>query len=120
MFRILIAAIAALSFSSLSLAPAALADEHAYATPELATAVEEGGTLVTADILGMVCDFCAVAMTRTFGRRAEVAAVHIDLDDKTLQLVVRDGHELSDETITDLVRRSGYQLTGDIRRGDDA
>ncbi|KAA5803556.1 hypothetical protein F1654_07055 [Alkalicaulis satelles] len=115
MIRMLIAAIAALS-----LAPAALADERAYATPELAAGVEEGGTLVTADILGMVCDFCAVAMTRTFGRRAEVSAVHIDLDDKTLQLVVREGHELTDATITDLVRRSGYQLTGEIRRGDAA
>lgn len=115
MFRILIAAIAALS-----LAPAAMADDHAYATPELAAAVADGGTLVRADILGMVCDFCAIAMTRTFGRRSEVAAVHIDLDDKTLQLVVRDGQTLDDATITDLVRRSGYQLTGDIRRGDEA
>lgn len=120
MFRTLIAAIAALSFMTLSLAPAAMADDHAYATPELAAAVADGGTLVRADILGMVCDFCAIAMTRTFGRRAEVAAVHIDLDDKTLQLVVRDGQTLDDATITDLVRRSGYQLTGDIRRGDEA
>jgi len=101
--------------------------EHAYsadaATPEnqhedIARALSEGGTLVTADVLGMVCDFCAVAMTRTFGRRDEVAAVHVDLDTKTLQLVVAEGAELSDETIADLVRRSGYELTA-VHRGEE-
>lgn len=94
-------------------------DEMGAATlpEEISTALEEGGTLVTADVLGMVCDFCAVAMTRTFGRRDEVSAVHVDLDAKTLQIVVREHGELDDETITDLVRRSGYQLEA-IRRGE--
>lgn len=100
------------------------AHDHDGATPvvdnaDIAAALEAGGSLVTADVLGMVCDFCAVAMTRTFGRRDEVAAVHVDLDAKTLQIVVREGQTLTDETIADLVRRSGYELET-IRRGEGA
>lgn len=124
----LVTAISALSLSATSQVHdhSAGHEDHAHAhdemgtttlPEEISTALEEGGTLVTADVLGMVCDFCAVAMTRTFGRRDEVSAVHVDLDAKTLQIVVREHGELDDETITDLVRRSGYQLEA-IRRGE--
>lgn len=101
------------------------ADNHQGETievtrPEVITeALAAGGALVTAEVNGMVCDFCATAMTRTFGRRDEVAAVHVDLDTKTLQLVIGQGHEMSDETITDLVRRSGYELVS-VNRGEAA
>lgn len=123
--------------SALVLTTASMADEHHNAghegshaheaetpaaearTEELAAALAAGGSLVSADVLGMVCDFCAVAMTRTFGRRDEVAAVHVDLDAKTLQIVIREGQTLSDETIEDLVRRSGYELSA-IQRGEPA
>jgi copper chaperone CopZ len=83
---------------------------------DIAAALEAGGSLVTAEVNGMVCDFCATAMTRTFGRRDEVAAVHVDLDAKVLQVVVKAGESLTDETIRDLVMRAGYETTA-IRRG---
>lgn len=88
--------------------------------PEVITqALAAGGSLVVAEVNGMVCDFCATAMTRTFGRRDEVAAVHVDLDSKTLQLVIGAGQAMDDATLTDLVRRSGYELVA-IRRGQEA
>ena len=97
------------------------AGETAEATrPEAITeALAAGGSLVTAEVNGMVCDFCATAMTRTFGRRDEVSAVHVDLDTKQLQLVIDSGQVMDDATITDLVRRSGYELVS-IRRGEEA
>lgn len=88
--------------------------------PEVITeALAAGGSLVLAEVNGMVCDFCATAMTRTFGRRDEVSAVHVDLDTKQLQLVIGAGQAMDDATITDLVRRSGYELVS-IRRGEEA
>lgn len=88
--------------------------------PDVITqALAAGGSLVLAEVNGMVCDFCATAMTRTFGRRDEVAAVYVDLDTKELQLVIGAGQAMDDATITDLVRRSGYQLVS-IRRGEEA
>lgn len=98
--------------------PLALAQEElssAQITPAMQTALDEGGSLVIVDVLGAVCDFCALAMTRTFERRSEVAAATVDLDAKTLTFVLRDGAQLEDATISDLIRRSGYQENG-IRR----
>ena len=87
-------------------------------TGEIREALDAGGELVVVDVLGMVCDFCAVAMTKTFNRRDEVAAVDVDLDAKTLTFVVEDGQALNDAKIEDLVRRSGYRLS-EIRRGEE-
>jgi copper chaperone CopZ len=131
MIRIILTAAAA----SLFVVSPALADDHGAHThddhahdghamqagdvalnEDISAALAAGGSLVTADVNGMVCDFCAMAMTRTFGRRDEVAAIHVDLDTKVIQLVIKAGESMSDETITDLVTRSGYQTTA-IRRG---
>lgn len=97
---------------------APLAAPVAFAvTPDMAAALEAGGEPVAVDVLGVVCDFCAKAMNRTFGRRAEVAATYVDLDLKTLNFVFAPGATLPDEEITELVRKSGYRLRA-IRRGD--
>ncbi len=131
MTRILAAASAAFLFT---LSPALADDhgEHAHddhahgehdmqpadmaLNEDISAALAAGGSLVTAEVNGMVCDFCAMAMTRTFGRRDEVAAIHVDLDTKVLQLVIKDGESMTDEVIRDLVTRSGYETTA-IRRG---
>lgn len=86
-------------------------------TPAMQSALDEGGSLVIVDVLGAVCDFCALAMTRTFERRSEVAAATVDLDAKTLTFVLREGAQMEDSAITDLIRRSGYQANG-IRRAE--
>ncbi|MGY6532681.1 hypothetical protein [Glycocaulis sp.] len=109
----------ALSVSAPAMAsPLAMTQEElseAQITPSMQTALDEGGSLVIVDVLGAVCDFCALAMTRTFERRSEVAAATVDLDAKTLTFVLHEGAELENATITDLIRRSGYQENG-IRR----
>ncbi|NRA30388.1 MAG: cation transporter [Parvularculaceae bacterium] len=88
-------------------------------TKAIKSALNDGGEPVVADVLGVVCDFCAKAMNKTFGKRKEVAAVYVDLDDKTLSLVLKSGASLSDETIDKLVKDAGYRIAS-IRRGDAA
>lgn len=87
-------------------------------TPEIATAVKAGGETAVVEVLGVVCDFCATAMNKTFGKREEVAAVYVDLDVKTLNLVFNPGASLSDETIDKLVKKAGYRIAT-IHRGVD-
>lgn len=88
-------------------------------TAEIEAALSDGGEPVVADVLGVVCDFCAKAMNKTFGKRKEVAAVYVDLDRKSLNLVFRAGQGLSDAEIEQLVRKAGYRIAA-IRRGDEA
>ncbi len=85
-------------------------------TPEIDAALAAGGEPVVVKVLGAVCDFCATAMNKTFGRRDDVSAVHVDLDAKTLNLVLIPGAEMDDKRLRKLVKKSGYKAD-DIARG---
>ena len=80
-------------------------------TPEIEIALANGGTAVVADVLGVVCDFCAVAMNKIFGKQEEVAAVYVDLDTKALNLVFKPGASLDDEAIAALAVQAGYRIS---------
>jgi hypothetical protein len=88
-------------------------------TDEISAALAGGGAPVVVDVLGVVCDFCATAMNRIFSKRDEVAAIYVDLDKKTLSLVISDGSDLSDEQIEKLAKRAGYRIAA-IRRDSEA
>ena len=85
-------------------------------TDDIDAALAAGGEAVVVKVLGAVCDFCATAMNKTFGRRDDVAAVYVDLDAKTLNLVVKPGEELTDEALRKLVKKAGYKADA-IARG---
>ncbi|MEP4053267.1 MAG: heavy metal-associated domain-containing protein [Litorimonas sp.] len=78
--------------------------------PELAAALAAGGEPIVAKVLGAVCDFCAKAMNKTFGKRDDVAAVYVDLDAKTLNLVLAPGATMTDKTLRKAVKKSGYKV----------
>ena len=91
---------------------AALADDDPLLlihTPEIDAALETGGAPVVVKVLGVVCDFCAKAMNKTFGKKDAVLATYVDLDTKTLNLVLVSDDAMSDEQIEKLVVRSGYR-----------
>lgn len=88
-------------------------------TEDIDSALAKGGEPIVADVLGVVCDFCALAMNKIFSKREEVAAIYVDLDTKALSLVLAPGASLSDQTIADLAIQAGYRIA-DIRRGDEA
>ena len=85
-------------------------------TPEIDAALAEGGEPIVADVLGVVCDFCATAMNKIFGKRAEVAAIYVDLDTKALSIVTHEQGSLSDEDIGSLAEQAGYRVAA-VRRG---
>ena len=88
-------------------------------TEDIESALAEGGEPIVADVLGAVCDFCALAMNKIFSKREEVAAIYVDLDTKALNLVLAPGASMSDQTIADLAVQAGYRIA-EVRRGDAA
>ncbi|MEL0136121.1 MAG: hypothetical protein VW806_01510 [Halieaceae bacterium] len=88
-------------------------------TENISAALAEGGEPIVADVMGVVCDFCALAMNKIFSKREEVAAMYVDLDTKALSLVLAPGATMSDETIADLAVQAGYRIAA-VRRGDEA
>jgi len=88
-------------------------------TEDISAALAQGGEPIVADVMGVVCDFCALAMNKIFSKREEVAAMYVDLDTKALSLVLAPGATMSDETIADLAVQAGYRIAA-VRRGDEA
>lgn len=66
---------------------------------------------VSVGLNGLVCDFCSIALNKTFKKNDKVAATYVDLDTKTLSIVMKDGETLSDEDIVKMVKRAGYSVT---------
>ena len=88
-----------------------------FITPEIEAGLIAGGEPVLVEVLGVVCDFCAKAMNKTFSRREEVAATYVDLDSKTLSLVLVTPGSLTTKEIEKLVVKSGYKPKS-VYRGD--
>lgn len=61
-------------------------------------------------VKGLVCDFCARSVEKTFGKNKAVDSVSVDLDAGIIHLVLKEGKILSDETIGKLVKANGYVL----------
>ena len=75
--------------------------------------------IVTAKVNGMVCDFCARAVSKVFGKRDEVAGVDVDLDEGQIIVTMNDGQTLDDDTVRNLIRKSGYAFVS-LERSTDA
>ena len=90
----------------------ALADDHAMEPAQIVSEAD-----VSVGLNGLVCDFCATALKKVFGKQEEVAHSYVDLDTKLLSVVFKDGASMSDEEIRKLVKKAGYKAT-DIARKD--
>ncbi len=65
---------------------------------------------VDVKINGLVCDFCAQAMEKVFGKQDEVADISVDLDTKIVTINMKDGQNMDDDFITKLITDSGYNV----------
>lgn len=61
---------------------------------------------------GLVCDFCAQALEKVFGKREEVAGIHVNLDNGFVHVTFNEGKSIDDATLKSLITDSGYNITG--------
>lgn len=66
---------------------------------------------VTVKVNGLVCDFCAQALEKVFGKRDEVNAITVDLDNSEVIIDMVEGQKISDEELTALITDSGYNVS---------
>ncbi len=75
------------------------------------TEVQAGeAAMLTVNVKGMVCDFCARAVTKVFGKNDAVEGVHVDLDNGEIHVGLKPGMSLSDDEVEHLVKKSGYAM----------
>ena len=81
-----------------------------------AHAAHPGGT-ISAGVNGLVCDFCARALEKTFGREEAVESINVDLDEKTITIHLNEGQTLDNKTVLQLITDAGYDVR-DISYGE--
>ncbi len=68
------------------------------------------GASVRLKVDGMVCPFCAYGLEKRLEEIASIDAVLIRISDGLVQIRTREDQELTDEALTDAVRKSGFSL----------
>ncbi|MEL6693656.1 MAG: heavy-metal-associated domain-containing protein [Pseudomonadota bacterium] len=88
----------------------ALASPLAVAQTKPAEMTQVDTTMLTVNVKGMVCDFCARAVTKVFGKNDAVENVHVDLDNGEIHVGLKPGASLTDDEVESLVKKSGYAM----------
>jgi len=66
---------------------------------------------ISVGLSGLVCDFCSIALNKTFKKRDEVRGTYVDLDTKILSIALNNGAALENDEIIKLVKKAGYSTT---------
>ncbi len=82
-------------------------------------AEKELGETVLVNVKGLVCDFCAVGLKKTFGKKTpEVHSIDVSLKEQTITLFFVKNETLTDKKIAKLITDNGYTLVSIIRNYD--
>ena len=67
---------------------------------------------VHVSVNGLVCDFCARALEKVFGKEEAVKGIDVNLDTKIITINFKEDQTLSDERIKQLITDAGYNVEG--------
>lgn len=73
---------------------------------------------VEVKVNGMVCDFCAVGLEKTLGKKDEIENLQVSFDNGTVNFSVKEGSEISDEQIRATIEDNGISVV-DIKRSEN-
>jgi mercuric ion binding protein len=65
---------------------------------------------INIDVNGLVCEFCAVTIEKSFKKKDEVEEIKVDLDQKKVFLTFKNGKDLSNKIIKDIIVNNGYNV----------
>ena len=67
--------------------------------------------IVYVSVNGLVCDFCARSIEKMFEKKKAVSRISVDLENMLITIFLKDNQKLNDETIIELIKDSGYDVT---------
>jgi copper chaperone CopZ len=79
-------------------------------SPAPAATTPQSGTVVQLTVDGLVCNFCASNITKTFTKLPEVSAVYVNLAAKAVLLQLKDGQKLPEDKTKQIVTDAGFNL----------
>jgi copper chaperone CopZ len=75
----------------------------------IANAAPDRVTTIKTTVNGMVCSFCAQGIIAHFKKHPAISNVHVDLTRKLVLLEERKGAAITDQEITDHIKKSGFE-----------
>jgi len=82
---------------------------HLALSTTLAHAAPDRVATVKTTVNGMVCSFCAQGILAHFKKHPAVSNVHVDLTRKLVLLEERKGKAITDNEITEYIKKSGFE-----------
>lgn len=67
---------------------------------------------------GLVCAFCAQGIEKKLMKQAATAEVYVSLEHHLVAVALKDGQDIADEQLRELLRDAGYSLR-EIKRSDE-
>lgn len=74
------------------------------------TYVKANTRIIYTYVNGLVCDFCARSLEKTFEKEESVKSIAIDLKDKVIIIELKKNKNLDESTIIKLVNDAGYDV----------
>ena len=79
----------------------------------------QGGGVIEARVNGLVCDFCARSIRKVFLRTGAVEEANVNLKNRKVTVYLKEGENLTDETVKNLLEDSGYSTVSISRRAGE-
>jgi periplasmic mercuric ion binding protein len=66
---------------------------------------------IKASVNGMVCAFCAQGIDKKMRALSQTKDVYVNLKQRIVAIELKDGQTLANETVKDLIKDAGYDVT---------
>jgi cation transport ATPase len=77
----------------------------------LAVTAHAATQTIKAEVNGMVCAFCAQGIEKKMRSLSQTKDVYVNLDQRIVAVELKDGQTLAHETVRDLIKDAGYDVT---------
>jgi mercuric ion binding protein len=67
-------------------------------------------------VSGMVCSLCAQGIHKKMSSLTAVKEIKVNMDEKLVTLITKDGQDIPDETIRTLISEAGYHVAAIERK----
>ncbi len=71
---------------------------------------------INVKVSGMVCSMCAQGIKKKFSALDAVKDINVNLDNKFVQIQTKDGQDVSDDKINELIKEAGYNVANIERK----
>ena len=82
-----------------------------FAANLMAGSAYAAGQTIKADVNGMVCAFCAQGIEKKLRAMPQTKDVYVNLKHKVVAVELKDGQSVPLDTVKDLVKDAGYDVT---------